>query len=302
MDQRVVLDLHGTRALAGVEIDALEGFLRHFRTALREYDRWRRGTLARRGGHPDARDLAATAFRLVDFRVGSGIATLEPVRPQLVGATDLSLADVGDDLSISTLDGLLEAIDRDERLPDPVVEALDDARRVIGDDAKFGVKVDGRTLQRARIEIDEARMTRLRRPTKDDSESSVAIAGRLHMIEVDQPGRRVGIRAQDGVDWTCSYPDELHELVTTLIERLVRVEGIGGKVTAMTGRLHIGRLTPVPEHAQEPLFSVEPVPVETLREQQGVSGPQRLDSLIDQEWEDDDAGRRFLEATLGNAK
>jgi len=60
MDQRVVLDLHGTRALAGVEIDALEGFLRHFRTALREYDRWCRGTLARRGGHPDARDLAAT--------------------------------------------------------------------------------------------------------------------------------------------------------------------------------------------------------------------------------------------------
>lgn len=296
MDQRVVLDLHGTRALAGVEIDALEAFLRGLRTALREYDRSRRGTIARRGGGLDARDLAATEFRLVDFRVGSGIATLEPLGPQ---AADMALADVGDDLSIINLGALLEAIDRDERLPVPVVEALDGARRSIGDDASFGVRVEGSRLERARVEIDQTRMQRLKGPVKEEGESAVTVAGQLHRIEVDQPGRHVGIRAQNGVDWTCTYGDELHELVTTLIERLVRVEGVGRKVTALTGRLRIDRLTSVPEHTQEPLFSVKPVPIERLREEQGISAPQRLESLVDQEWEDDEASRRFLEATLG---
>jgi hypothetical protein len=128
MEPKVVLDLHGTRAQVGVDIDAFEVFLRHFRAALREYDRSLRGTLARRGGHPDARDLAASSFRLIGFQVGSGIATLTPARPIESEDANLPLDDSGGDLSMSTLMGLVSAIESDAGLPEPVVEALDSAR------------------------------------------------------------------------------------------------------------------------------------------------------------------------------
>jgi len=119
------------------------------------------------------------------------------------------------------------------------------------------------------------------------------------MIEADQPGRRVGIRAQDGIDWTCSYPDDLHGIVTGLVEKIVRVEGTGRRVTASTGRLQVQRLELVPEHAQDSLFSVEPIPLGQLRAEQGIERPQGLAALVDPDWEDDEQGRRFLEATLG---
>jgi hypothetical protein len=301
MEPRVVLDLHGTRAQEGVDIDAFEGFLRHFRAALREYDRAVRGTLPRRGGHPDARDVAATAFRLVAFQVGSGIATLEPVRPDLNGEANLPLPDSGDDLSISTLTGLMRSVQAEERLPEPVVEALEDARRAVGEDGSFGVDVRSNADRRTRIVFDLELMKRLQDAPQDGVDHRVVITGRLHMIEVDQPGRRVGIRAQDGVDWTCQYPDELHGVIAAQLERLVRAEGTGRKLTKQAGRLQIEQLIPLPEHVQEPLFSVEPVPTAELLAAQGIGEPQGLRTLVDAEWEDDDASRRFLEATLGAA-
>ena len=301
MESRVVLDLHGTRARAGIDIDAFEVFLRHFRAVLREYDRSLRGSLARRGGHPDTRDVAASAFRLVEFHVGSAIATLEPVRPESSAEPNLPLADSGEDLSVSTVLGLVTSIESDRRLPDTVVEALDDARRAIGEDGSFGVEVPDRASQRHRIVIDDEQMKRLRKVTDDSPERTVVVTGRLHMIEVDQPGRRVGIRAQDGVDWTCLYPDELHEVITTQLERLVRVEGIGRKLSPLAGRLRIVRLAPLAEHVQEPLFTVEPISVETLRDRQGIGAPQGLSALIDEDWTDDEESQRFLEATLGSS-
>ena len=74
-----------------------------------EYDRSLRGTLARRGGHPDARDLAASSFRLIGFQIGSGIATLTPARPLESDDANLPLDDSGEDLSLSTIVGLLSA-------------------------------------------------------------------------------------------------------------------------------------------------------------------------------------------------
>jgi hypothetical protein len=149
--------------------------------------------------------------------------------------------------------------------------------------------------------IDDALMNRLRDTPPDLGDSRVIITGRLHMIEVDQPGRRVGIRAQDGIDWTCQYPDVLHDLVTSQLERLVRAEGTGRKLSKLAGRLVIEHLEPLPEHVQDPLFSEEPIPLEDLREAQGIAGPQGVETLLDSEWDDDNASRRFLEATLGSA-
>ena len=300
---RIVLDLHGTKAAEGVEIDALETFLTHFRSALRELDRQQRGSLPRRGGRPDARDAAASAFRLVEFKTGSGIATLEPARLHDGDAADLALDDSGEDLSVTTLRTLVDLIDTGaERLPGPVVEALGSARRAIGENGKFGVRL-GDDRQARRIVIDEKTMAKLRRPVDEETERTLKVVGRLHMIEAEPPARRVGIRAQDGIDWTCSYPDALHALVTQLIERLVRVEGHGRRLTPATGRLRLEKLDAVPEHLQDELFTLEPVPVEELRAQQAVARPQGLSALSADEWDDDDeANRRFLEATLGDAQ
>jgi hypothetical protein len=295
---KVVLDLHGSRAQHGVDVDALEVFFEHFRTALREYDRAGRGEIPRKGGRPAAREAAATAFRLVDFRTGSGIATLEPVALGELLEEDRTL-DPGQPLSVTTLTSLVEAIEQRKRLPLPVVEALSTARRAIGEDGSFGVAVsNGR--QTSRVVIDALCVKQLEEPQDHALEVMLTITGRMHMIEADPPNRRVGIRAQDGVDWTCSYPDQMHPVVTKLIERIVRVEGIGRLITSQTGRLAIERLEPIPEHTQDTLFTVETVSESQLRAEQHIDRPQGLDALVDPEWEDDEQGRRFLEATLGS--
>ncbi len=296
---RVVLDLHGARAKDGVEIDAFESFIEHFRAALREYFRASHGGIPRSGGRPAARDAAATAFRLVEFRTGSGIATLEPALTGDVSTPDMPL-DPGDALAITTLESLLNAICSDERLPGPVVESLSSARRAIGDDGSFGIKVCGRRPT-PRVVIDQERMRRLQRPEIEAEDTTHVITGRLHMIEVDQPSRRVAIRGQDGIDWTCLYADEMHPVVTTLIERLVRVAGVGRRNTPATGRLAISQLEAIPEHAQDVLFTAETVALEQLLAEQQIDRPQGLEAVVDAGWEDNEESRLFLEATLGSA-
>jgi hypothetical protein len=208
---------------------------------------------------------AAAAFRLVEFHTGSGIATLESVRV----VDELGVLDAGEGLSLSTLRALLGTIEAGERMPDPILESLGRARRAIGDDGSFGVAIGGDSPL-SRTVIDEQPIDRLRRPAGKGGETALRVTGRLHMIETDQPQRRIGIRAQDGVDWTCSYPDDLHRLVTTLIEQLVRVTGTGRRLTATAGRLRIEHIEAIPEHVQDVLFTDEPVPLEQLRAEQGI--------------------------------
>lgn len=298
----VILDLHGARARGGVDIDALESFLVQFRSALREYARAGEGAIPRKGGRPFAHEAAAAAFRLVEFHTGSGIVTLAPSVTSAADSDELQLDETGETLAVTTLRGLLrDAVDVDERLPGSVVEALGSARRAIGEDGSFGVTVTG-DHEVPRVLFDEAHMQRLQRPQADHADATVTVTGRLHMIEADVPNRRVGIRAQDGVDWTCTYPDHVHPLVTTLIERLVRITGTGRRLTPATGRLRIDHLDPIPDHAQDALFTVETIPVMQLRSEQEVERPQGLAALVDETWEDDEESRLFLEATLGTTK
>lgn len=300
---RVILDLHGARARRGVDIDAFEAFLEHFRGALREYARAGEGTIPRKGGRPLAREAAAAAFRLVEFHPGSGVATLAPSVSSTADSDDLLPGEPGEALAVTTLRGLLGgAVDASERLPGPVVEALGSARRAMGEDGSFGVKITG-DREVPRVLFDEMSMKRLQRPSEPDTtDVAVTVTGRLHMIEADPPNRRVGIRAQDGVDWTCTYPDHLHPLVTTLIEWLVRTTGTGRRLTPTTGHLRIDRLDAIPEHAQDALFTVETIPVGQLRAEQEIEQPQGLDALVDETWEDDEESRLFLEATLGTTQ
>jgi hypothetical protein len=297
---RVVLDLHGARAREGVDIDALETFLNHFRTALREWSRADRGSIARKGGRPYAHEAASSAFRLVEFRTGSGIATLAPSVLEGRG-DDLGFDDSGETVAVATLLGLFEAIEANERLPGPVVEALGSARKAIGDDGSFGIKVSGHR-QLSRVVIDENRIKHLQPTQPEAPDVPVSVTGRLHLIEVDPPNRRVGVLAQDGIDWTCTYPDSLHSVVTTLVEQLVRIAGTGRRISAATGRLQIERLERIAEHAQDELFSIDTVPLPQIRAEQRINGPQGLGVFVDERWADDEGSRLFLEATLGTAR
>jgi hypothetical protein len=297
---RVVLDLHGARAQRGVDIDALEIFFEHFRTALREYARARAGQIARKGGRPTGRDQAATAFRLVDFRTGSGIATLDPIT-----APDddvrVPMAPGEETLSETSLRALLDDVHAGREVPAPVVSALSNARKAMGDDGNFGVEVLG-DRPVPKVVIDAARIRRLQRTPSLAEATQQIISGRLHMVETDLPNRRVAVRAQDGVDWTCTYPDELRPLVGKLVEQLVRITGTGRVMSSASGRLEISTIEPIVESVQEALFTAETVPLEELLAEQGIAGPQGLDAFIDPEWSDDEESRRFLEATLGMAE
>ena len=299
----VILDLHGARAAEGIEIDALEAFLQYFRGALREHARAGEGAVPRKGGRPSARESAAAGFRLVEFSTGSSIATLAPSLTSSSDDDELKLDGTGEGLAMTTLRGLLEgAVDGREGLSGQVVEALVSARWALGENGSFGVEIAG-NRELPRVVFDEKRMERLQRPSEPDSaDAVVTVTGRLHMVEADLPNRRVGIRAQDGVDWTCTYPDHLHPLVTTLVERLVRTNGMGRRHTVAAGRLRIERLDPIPEHEQEAFFTVEPISVTQLRAEQGIEWPQGLDALVDDTWEDDEESRLFLEATLGTTQ
>jgi hypothetical protein len=295
--QQVVVELHGSRARAGVELDALENFIEYFRRALRDFDRQRRGEMVGRGGHPDVRDAAATAFRVVKFRTGSGILTLEPATPP----TDLDEHGLLDDVehrATATLRELLDAVSTGDLLSPQVLEALANATRSMGDDGKFAVKPPGR---RRPVVIDESRLERLRAPSSTES-TTLSVTGRLHLIEVDEPMRRVAVKAPDGVDWSCLYPLELKPVVMGAVEKIVRVGGRGRKITPLSGRMEVERIEVVPEYPQDELFTTVAVPAAELEHRQGISAPQGLAALSDPDWEDDEAAKRFLEATLGETR
>jgi hypothetical protein len=282
-----------------VDIDALETFLERLRTALREFARAGAGAVPRKGGRPTGREAAVTAFRLVEFHTGSGIATLEPSVPTDPAALGLQLDDTGEPPSVATLRALVGALHARRKLPDPVVDALAGAQRAMGDDGSFGIAVsDGGQIPR--VVIDPDRVNELRQAAAEPVDAKLTVTGRLHMIEADLPNRRVGIRAQDGTDWTCTYPDELHAVVTKLVERLVRVSGTGRRTGAVSGRFRIETLDAIEEVAQETLFTVDTIPDAQLRAEQRIDAPQGLSTLVDEDWKDDEEGRRFLEATLGS--
>src|SRR4051794_461726 len=103
-DSQVTLTITGSRAQDGVSLSDFESFIDNFLAALRDYDRASRGEPTRKSGHPDKRAEAVTAFRLVAFTTGSGVATLEP---EQVATGDDDRLPVGDvPLSLATLSAL----------------------------------------------------------------------------------------------------------------------------------------------------------------------------------------------------
>jgi hypothetical protein len=288
-DNKITLYLEGSRAVRGVKLSDFESFVEHFLGALRDFDRSRRGVPTKTEGHPDKRAEVVTAFRMVGFREGSGIATLEP--------------DVADDLSnalfegpppqVENLDALLDSMS-EETLPPVVSEALLKACRSLGNEGR--ISVESAAEPDRRTTIDAAVLERSRAATTTAAESSFrTVSGRMHLLDLE-PGK-LAIRASDGVDWVCEYPEKLESAVLQLVGRIVWAQGEGLQLSAKRGLMQIQAVQTVAEGEQEAFFTLEPVPANLLMTQQGIAAAQGLAAVGDSDW-DPEADADYLAALL----
>jgi hypothetical protein len=234
--------------------------------------------------------MAATSFRLVGFRRGSAILELEEPAP--VDEKSLQIPTGGS--ATQNLKNLLDSLEAGTLDP-AVVDDLETARRAIGDDGRFEVKVPTR---RKRGVVDAPTITKLREANRvKPSPSDTTVFGRLHLIEIEG-NPRVEVRGTDGYNWTCSYQPELEPQILRLIKKQVRAEGQGVRERANRGTLHIEAIDALPEYEQTPLFSPQLVPTSELERGQGIEGPQGFGALSIEDLPDDDAIDRYLAVIL----
>lgn len=287
----ITITIRGARAERGVGLSDFESFIDNFLAALRDYDRAARGEQTRKPGHPERRAGAVTAFRLVRFQPGSGIATLEA---EHVTAEDdqLPIADVP--LSLATLRDLTRDLANVNALPDPVVEALAKACRAVGHDGSFAIDMADEAA--AGVVVSSELLDRIGGPSRGGSDDETrSVSGRLHLLDLEPD--RLGIRSASGVEWTCRYPEELEEHIKSLLDRVVWASGSGTLKTPLRGSMTIERIEAVDEAHQSAIFTSEPVDDRVLLDRQGITAPQGLDALSDPEW-DDESDEAYLVALL----
>lgn len=289
-NKQITLTIKGARAERGVSLSDFESFIDNFLAALRDYDRAGRGEPTKKSGHPDRRAEAVTAFRLIGFQTGSGVATIEP---ELVSADDDQLA-VGDvPLSLATLCALAEDLAAERSLPVPVLDALGKACRSVGADGSVAIAIGPAAIEP--IVVDSGLLDRvaLARDAVADEEVR-SVSGRLHLLDLEPD--RLGIRTAGGVEWSCKYPEALEEHVKSLLDRIVWVEGSGKLTSPLRGSMAIERIEPV-DVEQSSLFTPSPVDEAVLLARQGIDAPQGLDALSDPQW-DDETDDAYLAALL----
>jgi hypothetical protein len=289
---RVVLKLTGTEATHGLPLANFSAFVESFRNALRDFDRQRTGSRTRRSGHPTTREDLVTAFRLVSFKPGSAICELEAIAPP---ADDDAQEHIegAELLPLETLRAFVDSIEQEEPVDDAVTTALGKARRSLGDDGRIDITI-GRGRRRRRAVIDARRVDALEKRAKHFPASYTRITGHLHMIDLEPD--RVGIRAADGVEWSCSYPPELEKTVKGLVGDTVAVAGFGQKVTSNRGTLTLETIDMAGGYEQTDLFTLERIPLYSLVERQASVRPGLVSVLPDDLTEDE--ADDFLAALL----
>ncbi len=289
-DKQITLTITGARAERGVSLSDFESFIDNFLAALRDYDRAGRGEPTRKSGHPDRRAEAVTAFRLVGFQTGSGVATIEP---EFVAAEDDQLP-VGDvPLSLATLRALADDLAAERTVPEPVLDALGKACRAVGADGSVAIEIGAQAV--GPVVVDSRVLDRIALAQDATADEEVgSVSGRLHLLDLEPD--RLGIRTASGVEWSCRYPEGLEERVKGLLDRIVWVEGSGRLTSLLRGAMTIERIEPV-DVEQSALFTTAPVDEDELLAQQGISAPQGLDALTDAEW-DDETDDAYLSALL----
>ena len=289
-NEEITLTLRGARAEHGVSLSDFESFIDWFLAALRDYDRTGRGEPARKPGHPDRRAEAVTAFRLVGFRTGSGVAVIEP---EAVAVEDDQLPTGDTPLSLATLQALTQDLADERPIAEPVIDALAKACRSVGADGS--VAIEGARIGPQPVLVDEARLSRAALASAGVENGDVrSVSGRLHLLDLEPD--RLGIRTANGVKWSCRYPESLEERVKALLDRIVWVEGAGKLTSPLRGTMTVEKIEAV-EVEQSPLFTVTPVDEDELLVRQGISGAQGLAALGDPAW-DDDADDAYLAALL----
>lgn len=115
------------------------------------------------------------------------------------------------------------------------------------------------------------------------------------MVDLE-PGN-VGVRAADGVDWLCSYSDQMEAEVLSLIGRRVSARGVGAQITPNRGRLSVTEISVVENFEQTPLFTFERVPLVDLLSERGDSMALGAQPLLPPSVDDDELDA-FLDAVL----
>jgi len=286
-EDSVTLRLTGENAKGGIELSALQQFVGHFVGALRRFDRVGRAEPAVKGGHPERRAEAVTAFRLVQLTKGSAVLTLEPVT--LEDQAGEPLFDEGDNPPLDNVQAMTAAMAAGERLDPAVADALDNARRALGGDSSAIEISLPRRLATPPFRLDRAQIERAREEDRPPSRAST-ISGRLHAVDLEPD--KLAVRSPQGIDWTCRYPEALESQVKALIDEIVVVEGQGQQRSPRAGSMEIQTIRRAYDHDQPVLFSEEQVGLEELREMQGAGTAQGLSSMGDPEWQDDETGAR----------
>jgi len=284
----ITLRLEGARARRGVVLSDFETFIDSFLAALRDFDRDRRGAPTKKSGHPEARAAAITSFRLVGFREGSGIATIEP-ELALAGGDNESLVE-SEPLQMMNLRALLSSVDREEPLPDSVTDSLEKAVRSAGEDGTLSVEIPepGHAGMDCRsVLIDAERIARIRAAKQTPPPRVVtSISGRLHQVDFEPD--KLAIRSSDGVDWICRFPEELESQIEELVNRFVWATGSGTFQSASRGSMQLAAIKAVEAGIQTGLFSGDPISGDDLAKAQNVTVPQGLEAVGAPEWTDAD--------------
>lgn len=295
-DNRITLTLKGEYAKEGISLNAFDGFITHFTNALRYHYRASKAEPTRNAGHPLSKEQLATSFRLVDFRVGSAIAVLDP--PLVDEESDSLLDSDVPTLAWTNVDDLLATADAGTYLEDDVAIELEAATRCLGRDGSF--KVDYRSGSRSRAHtFDLPRLAALRAPRSADTACPHTITGHMHAIDLE-PGH-VAIRTASGMDWRCSYPDELEKHILALVGTRVWARGTGKTTSTRAGSLDVVEIHPVAVYEQTALFTGLPVPITDLMARQSIDSPQGLAAVADPDWELDEESDRFLEAIFAKS-
>ncbi len=291
----ITLELKGAHADRGVSLASFEDFIEYFLGALRAFQREEAGIHPSKGGRPERAAKMATAFRLVRLTPGSAIATLEPEQLDAAADQEEPIFEV-EPPQLANLRAMLHRVAHKDPLPATVTDSLSGACRALGSDGSLNVTVPppGGSKKAARpVLIDAEVVASL--PSKEVLLAAThvdSISGFLHQLDLVPD--KIGIRAADGVEWTCGYPAGLEPRVLGLIGRVVWATGSGALRGPRRGTMEIESIESIEAGEQSALFSREPIPADELAAEQGVQGPQGLDSLGFAEWtEEDDA---YLEA------
>lgn len=285
-NERIKLTLKGSHAERGVSLSNLEGFIENFLGALRAFQREEAGVPASKTGTPEKAAALATAFRLVQLEPGSAIATLEP---EPVDSLNEKLEPMFEQEppQVMNLRGLLDRIDAKAFLSEPVTDSLAGACRSLGDDASIGVVVPGGEKEKLQeVVIDPGVLAELTKAETTVAAKVESISGFLHRLDLEPD--KIGVRAADGLEWTCDYPAELEPKILGLVGHVVWATGEGQVQNPRRGVMKIGAIESAEPGEQSTLFSKKRISDDELATQQGIGGPQGLEALGVAEWTDED--------------